>query len=128
MFFERGDDRNFYSFDNLLKMTTILITIPIDKVTIRPPLLKTAIVFSGKTPFFTAEQFREMGYRMVIFPASAMRVAIKAIYELFSEIRNTGTQKHMIDRMYTRKQLYELLDYNGMLELEAKFAGKVLDK
>jgi len=46
-------------------------------------------------------------------------------YELFSEIRHTGTQEHMVDRMYTRKQLYELLDYNGMLELEAKFAGKV---
>lgn len=88
------------------------------------PLLANMTEF-GKTPFFTAEQFREMGYRMVIFPASAMRVAIKAIYELFSEIRNTGTQKHMVDRMYTRKQLYELLDYNRMLELEAKFAGKV---
>jgi hypothetical protein len=50
--FERGDDRNFYSFDNLLKMTTTLITIPTDKVTIRPPLLKTAIVFSGKTLLF----------------------------------------------------------------------------
>ena len=49
-------------------------------------------------------------------------------YELFSEIRHTGTQKHMVDRMYRRKQLYELLDYNGMLELEAKFAGKVPEK
>ena len=35
---------------------------------------------------------------------------VKAIYELFSEIRNMGTQKQMVDRMYTRKQLYELLD------------------
>jgi methylisocitrate lyase len=87
------------------------------------PLLANMTEF-GKTPYFSAEQFREMGYRMVIFPASAMRVAIKAIYELFSEIRHTGTQKHMVDRMYTRKQLYELLNYNGMLELEAKFSGK----
>jgi methylisocitrate lyase len=88
------------------------------------PLLANMTEF-GKTPFFSAEQFREMGYRMVIFPASAMRVAIKAIYELFSEIRTTGTQMQMVDRMFTRKQLYELLDYNGMLELEAKFAGKI---
>ncbi len=88
------------------------------------PLLANMTEF-GKTPFYSAEQFREMGYRMVIFPASAMRVAIKAIYELFSEIRKTGTQKHMLDRMFTRKQLYELLDYDGMLELEAKFAGKI---
>jgi len=87
------------------------------------PLLANMTEF-GKTPYFSAEQFREMGYRMVIFPASAMRVAIKAIYELFSEIRTTGTQQQMVDRMYTRKQLYELLDYNAMLELEAKYAGK----
>jgi hypothetical protein len=31
----------------------------------------------------------------------------------------------MVDKMFTRKQLYELLDYNGMLDLEAKFAGQV---
>ncbi len=91
------------------------------------PLLANMTEF-GKTPYFNAGQFREMGYRMVIFPASAMRVALKAIYELFSEIRQTGTQKHMVDKMFTRKQLYELLDYDGMLELEAKFAGKIPEK
>jgi hypothetical protein len=37
--FEREDDQNIYAFDNLLKMTTTLITIPTGKVTIRPPLL-----------------------------------------------------------------------------------------
>jgi methylisocitrate lyase len=94
---------------------------------LKAPLLANMTEF-GKSPFFSAQQFREMGYRMVIFPVSAMRIAIKAIYELFSEIRNTGTQERMIDRMFTRKQLYELLDYDGMLELEAKFAGKVPEK
>ena len=91
------------------------------------PLLANMTEF-GKTPYFSAEQFREMGYRMVIYPASAMRVAIKAIYELFAEIRRTGTQKQMIDKMFTRKQLYELLDYSDMLDLEAKFIGQVLEE
>ena len=94
---------------------------------ISAPLLANMTEF-GKTPYLSAEQFREMGYRMVIYPASAMRVAIKAIYELFSEIRRTGTQKQMIDKMFTRKQLYELLDYNGMLDLEAKFTGTIPGK
>lgn len=91
---------------------------------VKAPLLANMTEF-GKTPFLSAEQFREMGYRMVIFPASAMRVAIKAIYELFSEIRHKGTQLKMVDRMFTRQQLYELLDYDGMLEQEARFAGKI---
>ena len=91
------------------------------------PLLANMTEF-GQTPFFSAEQFREMGYRMVIFPASAMRVAIKAIYDLFSEIRRTGTQQRMVERMFTRQQLYELLDYDGMLNLETQFAGKTTPK
>jgi methylisocitrate lyase len=91
------------------------------------PLLANMTEF-GKTPFFSAAQFREMGYRMVIFPASAMRVAIKAVYDLFSEIRRTGTQQGMVERMYTRQQLYELLDYDGMLNLETRFAGKIPPK
>jgi len=88
------------------------------------PLLANMTEF-GKTPFFTAGQFQEMGYRIVIYPASAMRVAIKAIYELFSEIKKEGTQKQFLDRMWTRKQLYELLDYKGMLDLEGQFSGKI---
>jgi methylisocitrate lyase len=91
------------------------------------PLLANMTEF-GQTPFFSAEQFREMGYRMVIFPASAMRVAIKAVYDLFSEIRRTGTQQRMVERMFTRQQLYELLDYDGMLNLETRFAGKIPPK
>jgi methylisocitrate lyase len=91
------------------------------------PLLANMTEF-GKTPFFSAAQFREMGYRMVIFPASAMRVAIKAVYDLFSEIRRTGTQQRMVERMFTRQQLYELLDYDGMLNLETRFDGKIPPK
>ncbi|MBW2149711.1 MAG: methylisocitrate lyase [Deltaproteobacteria bacterium] len=88
------------------------------------PLLANMTEY-GKTPYITAAQFQEMGYRMVIYPASAMRVAIKAIYDLFTEIRRTGTQKRVLDRMFTRNQLYELIDYREMLELEKRFAGEV---
>jgi methylisocitrate lyase len=79
----------------------------------------------GKTPYLTAQQFQEMGYRMVIYPVSAMRVVIKAIYELFTEIRSTGTQKRFLERMFTRDQLYELIGYKEMLELEKQFAAEV---
>ncbi len=77
----------------------------------------------GKTPYLTADQFHEMGYRMVIYPASAMRVAIKAIYELFTEIRRSGTQKQSLKHMFTRDQLYDLIDYHEMLDLERQFSG-----
>jgi methylisocitrate lyase len=69
-----------------------------------------------RAPYLTAQQFQEMGYRMVIYPVSAMRVVIKAIYELFTEIRSTGTQERFLERMFTRDQLYELIGYKEMLE------------
>jgi len=89
---------------------------------VRAPLMVNMTEY-GKTPYLTAAQFQEMGYRMVIYPASAMRVAIKAVYELFTEIRKTGTQKQALDRMFTRNQLYDLIKYHEMIELEKQFAG-----
>ncbi|MFQ6077830.1 MAG: methylisocitrate lyase [Thermodesulfobacteriota bacterium] len=91
---------------------------------VRAPLLANMTEY-GKTPYLTAKQFQEMGYRMVIYPVSAMRVTIKAIVELFTEIRSTGTQKRCLERMFTRDELYELIGYKEMLDLEKQFAGKV---
>ncbi len=91
---------------------------------VRGPLLVNMTEY-GKTPYLTAKQFQEMGYRMVIYPVSAMRITIKAIYELFTEIRSTGTQKRFLERMFTRDELYELIGYKEMLDLEKQFAGEV---
>src|ERR1700744_5933876 len=44
----------------------------------------------GRTPFFTADEFAQMGYRMVIWPVSALRVAAKAQEELYDSIRTYG--------------------------------------
>jgi methylisocitrate lyase len=90
---------------------------------VQAPLLANMTEY-GKTPYLTAAQFQEMGYGMVIFPVSAMRVAIKAIYELFAEIRRKGTQKQSLKHMFTRDQLYDLLHYHEMLNLERQFSGE----
>ncbi|MFB0505199.1 MAG: methylisocitrate lyase [Thermodesulfobacteriota bacterium] len=90
---------------------------------VRGPLLANMTEY-GKTPYLTANQFQEMGYRMVIYPVSAMRVTLKAVYELYTEIRSTGTQKQFLERMFTRDELYELLGYKEMLDLERQFAGE----
>lgn len=75
----------------------------------------------GKSPFLTAEQFEQMGYKIVIFPVGAMRVALKATWEFLTTLKNKGTQKEIIDRMFTRKELYELLDYEKFKGYERDF-------
>ncbi|MBI4124479.1 MAG: methylisocitrate lyase [Deltaproteobacteria bacterium] len=74
------------------------------------PLLANMTEF-GKTPLIDADQFAKMGYAMVIFPVTLLRLAMKAIEEGLKEIKTKGTQQDLIEKMQTRKELYKLLDY-----------------
>ncbi len=79
------------------------------------PLLANMTEF-GKTPFFTASEFEAMGYRMVIWPVSSLRVANKAQQELYAAIARDGGAHNMIDRMQTRAELYATI---GLHDYEA---------
>lgn len=82
----------------------------------------------GKTPFFTAREFEAMGYRMVIWPVSALRVAAKAHEELYAAIkRDGGTQKELA-RMQTRAELYATIGYHDYEELDASIVTSVTPK
>ena len=70
----------------------------------------------GRTPFFTAAEFAAMGYAMVIWPVSSLRVAAKASNELYQSISRDGGAHTSLDRMQTRAELYDLI---GLHEYEA---------
>ncbi len=74
------------------------------------PLVANMTEF-GKTPFLTADEFASLGYRVVLFPVTALRVAAKAIADLLAELKRQGTQRDAVPRMLTRQQLYGLLGY-----------------
>lgn len=77
----------------------------------RPPILLANMTEFGKTPYLTADEFAAMGYRIVIFPVTLMRAAMKAVELTLSELKSHGTQKNLLDRLQTRQALYELLGY-----------------
>lgn len=82
------------------------------------PLLANMTEF-GKTPFYTAKEFEEMGYKMVIWPVSSLRAANKAQEELYASIKaNGGTHKY-VDRMQTRQELYDTIGLHQFEELDA---------
>ncbi len=89
------------------------------------PLLANMTEF-GRTPFFTAAEFQAMGYRMVIWPVSSLRVANKAQQELFAAIRRDGGAHDMLDRMQTRAELYAAIDYAGYEALDASIVATML--
>jgi methylisocitrate lyase len=89
------------------------------------PLLANMTEF-GRTPFFTAAEFEQMGYRMVIWPVSSLRVANKAQEELYAAIRRDGGTQNQVDRMQTRAELYATIDYAGYEALDASIVGTIV--
>lgn len=89
------------------------------------PLLANMTEF-GKTPYITAEAFENMGFDMVIYPVTSLRVAAKAYERVFSLIKQEGTQKQGVSDMQTRKELYETISYNDFEELDQGIAKTVL--
>jgi methylisocitrate lyase len=73
----------------------------------------------GRTPFFTASEFEAMGYKMVIWPVSALRVAAKAHENLYAAIKRDGGAQNQIEHMQTRTELYATIDYHGYEKLDA---------
>ena len=89
------------------------------------PLLANMTEF-GRTPFFTAAEFEAMGYRMVIWPVSSLRVANKAQEELYAALKRDGGTQKLIDRMQTRAELYATIDYAGYEALDASIVSTVV--
>jgi methylisocitrate lyase len=70
----------------------------------------------GKSPLLSATQLQDLGYNLVIYPVTTLRLAMGAVRDGLAEIARTGTQAGVLDRMQTRSELYELLryaDYNN---------------
>jgi len=80
----------------------------------------------GRTPFFTAAEFQAMGYAMVIWPVSHLRVAAKGMEELYASIREHGGTHRMVDRMQTRAELYETIGYHDYEALDASLIRTVV--
>ena len=90
------------------------------------PLLANMTEF-GQTPYFTAKQFEEWGYKMVIYPVTSLRIASKAIQDVYQLIKETGSQKEAVEKMQTRKELYETIKYFDYEDLDNTISKTVLD-
>jgi len=75
------------------------------------PLLANMTEF-GKSPLLSFQDLVGLGYRMVIFPQSAFRVSMKASGEFLRALKQAGTQSDWLEKMQTRQELYDLLDYD----------------
>ncbi|HLV53167.1 MAG TPA: methylisocitrate lyase [Cryomorphaceae bacterium] len=74
------------------------------------PLLANMTEF-GKSRLLSKSQLENLGYNIVIYPVTTQRLAMKAVEDGLKTIREEGSQESLLDKMQTRKRLYEVLGY-----------------
>ncbi|MGE0231537.1 MAG: methylisocitrate lyase [Flavobacteriaceae bacterium] len=92
---------------------------------IKAPLLANMTEF-GKTPYMPAADFEAMGYKMVIWPVSSLRVANKAQETLYAHVAEHGETQTLLDRMQTRAELYDLIGYSDHEALDATLQKTII--
>ncbi|MFP3172129.1 MAG: methylisocitrate lyase [Acidilobus sp.] len=90
---------------------------------VKAPLLANMTEF-GKTPYITAKEFEEAGYRFVIFPVTTFRAAMKAMKDVLLELREKGTQKYVLDKLMSRQEFYDLIGYYEYEKRDSEVAEK----
>jgi methylisocitrate lyase len=91
---------------------------------VQAPLLANMTEF-GRTPFFTAAEFEAMGYKMIIWPVTSLRVSAKAQEELYAELKATGSAAALLPRMQTRVELYQTIGYHAYEALDSSLVSSV---
>ena len=76
------------------------------------PVLANMTEF-GMSPLMTVEHLSEVGVELVLYPLTAFRVMSRAAGMAYETIRKMGTQSSIVERMQTREELYEVLDYHA---------------
>src|SRR5579884_402881 len=86
------------------------------------PLLANMTEF-GRGPILDFAELAELGYRMVLYPVTTLRAALRAAQAVLTDILAKGHQRDQLERMLTRAELYELLDYAGYEERDRAYFG-----
>jgi len=134
----RTDARGVAGFDDAVKRARLYLEAGADAIfpeametpdefaafakEIKAPLLENNTEF-GKSPNLDVAAFAAMGYRMVLFPLTAFRSALRAAEQTLQDIKQKGHQRDKIPHMLTRAELYDLLNYAGYEERDRAYFG-----
>ena len=84
------------------------------------PLLYN-FVETGKSPLLSASELEEIGFKIVIFPASSLLLVTATIQKLMGELKEKGTTLGMMDQMVSLQECFELVGLSEMLSVDAKY-------
>ena len=91
-----------------------------DEVVQEGTMFEDTMTEFGKTKLFNYKELETFGYNIVIYPVTTQRLAMKNVEDGLRDIYANGHQNNIIDKMQTRKRLYELVDYEKYNSLDEK--------
>ena len=80
-------------------------------------------VETGKSPLLPAAELERLGFKIVIFPASALLSVVQAVRQLLTELKEKGTTAHLVENMTSLRDCFEAVGLSDMLADDARFAG-----
>ncbi|MGE0802537.1 MAG: oxaloacetate decarboxylase [Lautropia sp.] len=82
--------------------------------------------FSGSdlAPLLTRDQIEAMGYRLVIYPLHAMRLAARAMQRMFEQLKSAGTMEPMLSQMMTFSEYQDVTGATAALKFESQYIQK----
>lgn len=86
------------------------------------PLVANMTEF-GKSPLLDADDLAELGYSVVLYPVTLLRIALKAMQAALAIVGDDRTQASLLDLMCTREELYELLEYDRFRRRQEQYGG-----
>ena len=134
----RTDARGVTGFDDAVRRATLYLAAGADAIfpealenaeefrafaqAVPAPLLANNTEF-GKSPNLDVATFANLGYRMVLFPLTAFRAALKSAHDTLQDIQQLGHQRQRLPQMLTRAELYDLLEYAEYEVRDRKYFG-----
>lgn len=77
----------------------------------------------GKTPLFTADEFEDLGFDIVLYPATGFKAAARSMRDVYQSIAETGTQKHVMDELVSWQERNDITGLDEIMDLEATYAS-----
>lgn len=134
----RTDSRGVHGFDDAVNRAILYLAAGADAIfpealdnmeeferfakLVPAPLIANMTEF-GKSPPLDLATLQKLGYRMVLFPLTAFRVAMKAAQQTLMVLHAQGSQASTLSHMLTRAELYDLLGYQGYEERDRAYFG-----
>ncbi len=81
------------------------------------------MIEGGKTPLYTPEELRELGFELIVHPLTPLYAAARGMLDVLGELKQKGTTRDRLDKLATFQEFNELVDLQSIYDVEKKYSA-----